>query len=334
MKRLGKLLITALGLFALTGCGAASIIAKVASLEPSYAAHSHEWSEGYAADEHSHWHVATCEHNVISAKEEHEFGSWKKVRNATPIKEGLERRRCSVCRYEETREIPKVFYIQTSDIFILNNAPTELIVTATLLNDSKTIHTGDEYYLYCRDGSLETFRVDKIQVSRVDYDSLTYEQAKDGFAIIMDCGTNEDAVALKNKIVRLSFLSDRDDLVIPKIRDEEHDTYTYVKVKGYLDMLTGEEGGRRTSIPFSETNPYSPQLKAVLGGGDFTADLYPGESGVNIINPGDDVRVVIQPKYNDTYAGSIYLYLGQVFRITEGGRLIGYLVITQDALSD
>ena len=35
-----------------------------------------------------------------------------------------------------------------------------------------------------------------------------------------------------------------------------------------------------------------------------------------------------------SYAGSIYLYLGQVFRITEGGRLICYLVITQDAFSD
>ena len=99
--------------------------------------HTHKFAAEWTAGETTHWHAATCDHDEKSEETahsttvelskdqtnhwkvcdvcegifevtEHNFGQWSEVNPATEEAEGLEKRVCNDCRYEETRAIPQL----------------------------------------------------------------------------------------------------------------------------------------------------------------------------------------------------------------------------------
>ncbi|MBO7615228.1 MAG: bifunctional metallophosphatase/5'-nucleotidase [Bacilli bacterium] len=71
--------------------------------------HTHTFDTSiWSKDEFTHWHPATCGHNVKGNEAAHTFDGWNTVTPATTTSEGLEARICSVCSYKEERKIDKI----------------------------------------------------------------------------------------------------------------------------------------------------------------------------------------------------------------------------------
>ena len=83
--------------------------------KPEEDSHVHSYSMAWTYDSNNHWHAATCEHkDEKSANGPHTFPSEWTVRTpATENEAGLEFRTCSVCGYEQTREIPALGHTHT-----------------------------------------------------------------------------------------------------------------------------------------------------------------------------------------------------------------------------
>ena len=63
----------------------------------------HTYGE-YVMDESGHWKNCSC--GVKSETEQHTFGQWETVTEATKLATGLRKRVCTVCGYEELEELP------------------------------------------------------------------------------------------------------------------------------------------------------------------------------------------------------------------------------------
>ena len=68
--------------------------------------HQHTFSSEWSSNSTSHWHTATCGHDVKSDEGTHTFGEWVIDTEATETAEGLKHRNCSVCSYKEEQAIP------------------------------------------------------------------------------------------------------------------------------------------------------------------------------------------------------------------------------------
>ncbi len=68
----------------------------------------HTFSEGWAMDETSHWHICTDCQVEKSEEGEHTFGDWTVKKEATERREGERVRSCTVCGYEESETIAKL----------------------------------------------------------------------------------------------------------------------------------------------------------------------------------------------------------------------------------
>lgn len=68
------------------------------SPDPSPAPHAHIYK--YNHDEKDHWQECPC--GSIRNKEPHDFGEWVIVKESTDDEDGLKKRTCKVCKYEET----------------------------------------------------------------------------------------------------------------------------------------------------------------------------------------------------------------------------------------
>ena len=75
--------------------------------------HEHTFSSVWSKSEETHWHAATCEHNVIANKAEH---SWDLTytQPATETQEGVSIYTCNVCGATKTEEIPKIEKLTSS----------------------------------------------------------------------------------------------------------------------------------------------------------------------------------------------------------------------------
>ena len=69
--------------------------------------HSHEQSAEWSKDSMNHWHTCSgCEELLDVAN--HAYGEWIVVTEATQSSVGLQKRSCTICSYEETKEIPQL----------------------------------------------------------------------------------------------------------------------------------------------------------------------------------------------------------------------------------
>jgi|GEM_PF-6908719 len=69
--------------------------------------HEHTFASDWSSDETNHWHAATCEHtNERKDVGAHTWSDWTVSVPAGCETKGVEKRSCTVCEREETREIP------------------------------------------------------------------------------------------------------------------------------------------------------------------------------------------------------------------------------------
>ena len=69
------------------------------------AEHTHTFANDYSSDDNYHWYAATCGHDVIEAKEAHQWTAWADVANSVSAEypNGKQTRRCPECERVEYR---------------------------------------------------------------------------------------------------------------------------------------------------------------------------------------------------------------------------------------
>lgn len=106
-----------LGIVALSGCGEKenldSIIPTTSSnkieSKPSASTltptHKHTYATEWSKNATKHWHASTCGHDVKDSEASHTYGEWILVTPSTEEKNGLQKRICSTCGYEDEEKL-------------------------------------------------------------------------------------------------------------------------------------------------------------------------------------------------------------------------------------
>ena len=106
MKKLSYLLILLVA-FLLFGCGSNNN-----NNQNNDNDHVHTYTDVWSFDDVSHWHQATCGHDVSSDKANHNF-SEEVIKEATESVEGIKLLTCSICGYTKRETIPTVLHTHT-----------------------------------------------------------------------------------------------------------------------------------------------------------------------------------------------------------------------------
>ena len=109
MRRILSFFILLISMFLLIGCGEE---------------HVHEYTVSMR-DTEKHFMGCTCGDYI---EEEHKFGEWEIVEDATVDVVGKSIRECQVCKYQESREEPKLEHTHTYGNWEIINAPTSYAV--------------------------------------------------------------------------------------------------------------------------------------------------------------------------------------------------------------
>lgn len=75
---------------------------------PTDSTHTHTYSNEWSSDEDSHWHQATCKHNLKIDREQHSFDKGVVIKMPTYDTEGEMTYTCDVCKYEKIEKISKL----------------------------------------------------------------------------------------------------------------------------------------------------------------------------------------------------------------------------------
>ena len=142
-------------LFSSTGCDIADdLLSGLLVPEASTSSgHTHTFYKDWEFNEHTHYHAASCGHDVYSDKSAHDFSSWDTIREANEYQEGLKERYCFVCGYEQTETIK---YIPPHT----HSYEISAVVTPTCGNQGYTKYTcecGDSYKTNIKPALPHTF---------------------------------------------------------------------------------------------------------------------------------------------------------------------------------
>lgn len=96
--------------------------------------HEHSYSTEWKYDETNHWHECSCGEKIDVAA--HSFGEWEVV-------DSVQKRTCTVCKYEETREIPRPVSVWDGKIYTEADGLYEF-KDATKSYGGFYKHTGDQ----------------------------------------------------------------------------------------------------------------------------------------------------------------------------------------------
>ena len=80
---------------------------------PAESSHQHTFSQAWSSDSKKHYHLATCGHDVRSDEENHIYGDWIIITEATETTKGSKKQVCSVCGYENVVEISEISHTHT-----------------------------------------------------------------------------------------------------------------------------------------------------------------------------------------------------------------------------
>ena len=80
---------------------------------PVESSHQHTFSQAWSSDSKKHYHLATCGHDVRSNEENHIYGDWIIITEATETTKGSKKQVCSVCGYENVVEISEISHTHT-----------------------------------------------------------------------------------------------------------------------------------------------------------------------------------------------------------------------------
>lgn len=105
--------------------------------------HVHTFATTWESDENTHWHPATCGHDVKGSEDAHSFGNWEVKTAATATEDGVEHKVCSVCGYELTRPIWhhefKIDYsFASTEIYTVTDVEDGVRITATKTGEAST----------------------------------------------------------------------------------------------------------------------------------------------------------------------------------------------------
>ena len=119
--------------------------------------HVHTYSEEYEYDDTYHWHNSTCGHDVISTKEEHNYGEWVITTEAGVTTDGSKSRTCQDCGYVQTETIPMTGQSQIKAMTLSSTASfyeNSISVTLDYIDD---FNQYDKFELLLSDSSGFTF---------------------------------------------------------------------------------------------------------------------------------------------------------------------------------
>ena len=116
MKKKLKILLFAL-IFSviLIGCSSKTETTPVTNTTttPAESSHQHTFSQAWSSDSKKHYHLATCGHDVRSNEENHIYGDWIIITEATETTKGSKKQVCRVCGYENVVEISEISHTHT-----------------------------------------------------------------------------------------------------------------------------------------------------------------------------------------------------------------------------
>ena len=88
--------------------------------------HTHTFSEDWSQDETHHWHDASCDHDVLSGKEEHDFDGGKVTTAPTCTAEGTKTFTCESCGYTKTEAVATLAHTYQNQIYTYTVAEGKL----------------------------------------------------------------------------------------------------------------------------------------------------------------------------------------------------------------
>lgn len=94
-----KVLIWIISLLSVVAVATATVVIVLANRDK----HSHEFSENWSVSETVHWHECECGEKADEG--EHTYGAWLEKSPASLHQNKIEKRICTVCGFEETREV-------------------------------------------------------------------------------------------------------------------------------------------------------------------------------------------------------------------------------------
>ena len=101
--------------------------------------HTHKYSADWTSDATSHWHAATCGHDVKSDEAAHSFNEGVVTKEATETEAGVKIYTCSVCEYKKTEAIP---VLPSTQAVFVKIAGTEITGTETWTPSSEVFVSG------------------------------------------------------------------------------------------------------------------------------------------------------------------------------------------------
>ena len=114
-KKLTALLFALIFSVILIGCSSKTETTLVTNTTttPVESSHQHTFSQAWSSDSKKHYHLATCGHDVRSNEENHIYGDWIIITEATETTKGSKKQVCSVCGYENVVEISEISHTHT-----------------------------------------------------------------------------------------------------------------------------------------------------------------------------------------------------------------------------
>ena len=117
--------------------------AETATIEKVVEVHTHTFATGWEHDSNTHWHAATCGHNVKGNEGAHSYGEWSTVTPASETANGVKRKTCTVCGYYVDEVIPATGVVSGSFTFNSDITTAQKIHTT---NQENFLKYNKDYY--------------------------------------------------------------------------------------------------------------------------------------------------------------------------------------------
>lgn len=121
--------------------------------------HTHKYSADWTSDATSHWHAATCGHDVKSDEAAHSFNEGVVTKEATETEAGVKIYTCSVCEYKKTEAIPVL--PSTQAVFVK--------IAGTEITGKETWTPKSEVFVSGRAITIPTLLVSDHEVTRGEF---------------------------------------------------------------------------------------------------------------------------------------------------------------------
>ncbi len=167
--------------------------------------HTHTYATEWSKNATKHWHASTCGDDVKGDEADHTYGQWSVVKEATKTEKGQEKRSCTICGYEDYKDIAVIVsytvnWVNYDDSILEKDTLVEpgTIPTYDSQTPTKDVYDGYEY----------TFKGWDKEISAVNGD-VTYKAQYDS-TLVYEYTTNTDDTLTITK-----YTGSKTEVVIP-----------------------------------------------------------------------------------------------------------------------